>query len=294
MVYEDIAANKRNTFFLILLIIAIISGLGYLIGELYGDPYTFTIFAFVIAVFMSFFSYYYSDSIVITITGAKPADRNIHARYFLSAEGLAIAAGIPMPRLYVLDDDNINAFATGRDPKHAAIAITYGALKKLDKFELEGVIAHEISHIKNYDILVGTVTAVLVGMIIIITDAMKRSIFRSRTRRIGSKKGGIVFLIIVLLAAIIAPIAAMIIKYAISRQREYLADAQAVLLTRYPKGLIGALTKIKTEFMAPDEVNRGISHLYFAFPLSIENSDLFSTHPKIDARIARLHTMEYK
>jgi heat shock protein HtpX len=134
MVYEDIAANKRNTFFLILITIAIISGLGYLIGELFGDPYTFTIFAFIIAVFLSFFSYYYSDSVVMAITGAKPADRNIHAQYFLSAEGLAMAAGIPMPKLYVLEDDNVNAFATGRDPKHSAIAVTYGALKKLDKF----------------------------------------------------------------------------------------------------------------------------------------------------------------
>ncbi len=294
MVYEDIAANKRNTFFLILLTIAIISGLGYLIGEIYGDPWTFTFIAFIIAFFMSFFSYYYSDSIVIAMTGAKPADRNIHAQYFLSAEGLSIAAGIPMPRLYVLNDDNINAFATGRDPKHAAIAVTYGALKKLDKFELEGVIAHEISHIKNYDILVGTVSAVLVGMIIIITDAMKRSMFRSRMRRSGGSRGGIFFLIIFLLAAIIAPIAAMLLKYAISRQREYLADAQAVLLTRYPKGLIGALTKIKTEYMAPEEVNRGLSHLYFAFPLSVESSDLFSTHPNINSRIARLQTMEYK
>lgn len=293
MVYEDIAANKRNTFFLIFLVIAIISGLGYLIGEIYGDPWTFTIFAFITSLFMSFFSYYYSDSIVIAITGAKPADRNLHAQYFLSAEGLSIAAGIPMPRLYVLDDDNINAFATGRDPKHSAIAVTYGALKKLDKFELEGVIAHEISHIKNYDILVGTVAAVLVGMVIIITDAMKRNIFRSR-RTGSSRGGGIFFIIILVLAIIIAPIAAMLIKYAISRQREYLADAQAVLLTRYPKGLIGALLKIKTEFMSPDEVNRGLAHLYFAFPLSIESSDLLSTHPDINSRIARLQTMEYK
>jgi heat shock protein HtpX len=293
MVYEDIAENKRNTFFLILFIIAIISGLGYLIGEYYGDPWTFTIFAFITALFMSFFSYYYSDSIVISITGAKPADRNIHSQYFHLAEGLSIAAGIPVPKLYVLEDDNINAFATGRDPKHSAIAVTYGALKKLDKFELEGVIAHEISHIKNYDILTGTVAAVLVGMVIIITDAMKRNLFRSR-RRTGTGRGGIIFFIIFLLAAIIAPFAAMLLRYAISRQREYLADAQAVLLTRYPKGLIGALTKIKTEFMAPDEVNRGISHLYFAFPLSVENSDLFSTHPKIDSRIARLQTMDYK
>ncbi|MCX8094503.1 MAG: M48 family metallopeptidase [Candidatus Goldbacteria bacterium] len=293
MVYEDIAANKRNTFFLILLIIAIISGLGYLIGEFYGEPYTFTIFAFIISLFMSFFSYYFSDSVVIAITGAKPADRKIHTQYFLSAEGLSIAAGIPMPKLYVLEDDNINAFATGRDPKHSAIAVTYGALKKLNKFELEGVIAHEISHIKNYDVLIGTVAAVLVGMIIIITDAMKRNIFRSR-RRVGGGRGNIVFFIIFLIAAIIAPIAGILLQYAISRQREYLADAQAVLLTRYPKGLIGALTKIKNEYMPPEEVNRGISHLYFAFPLSIENSNLFSTHPKIDSRIARLQTMEYK
>jgi len=293
MVYEDIAANKRNTFFLILITIAIISGLGYLIGELFGDPYTFTIFAFIISLFMSFFSYYYSDSVVMAITGAKPADRNIHAQYFLSAEGLAIAAGIPMPRLYVLEDNNINAFATGRDPKHSAIAVTYGALKKLDKFELEGVIAHEMSHIKNYDILVGTVAAVLVGMIVIITDAMKRNIYRSNIK--GEKgRAGILFLIVFILAAITAPIASMLIQYAISRQREYLADAQAVLLTRYPKGLIGALSKIKTEYMHPKEINRGISHLYFAFPPSVKESDLFSTHPGIDSRIARLKTMEYK
>jgi heat shock protein HtpX len=291
MVYEDIAQNKTNTYFLMFFVIVIISGLGWIVGEMYGNPYAFTIGAAIIAFFMSFFSYYYSDSIVIMVTGAVAADPNIHRQFFISAEGLSLAAGIPIPKLFILPGNHINAFATGRDPQHAVIAVTEGALCKLDKFELEGVIAHEMSHVKNYDILVGTVAAVLVGMVVIISDGMKRSVLYSALgRNRSSGKGGIVIIVIALLAALIAPIAALMIRYAVSRQREFLADAQAVLLTRYPKGLIGALSKIRGEVYPAEEINRGVQHLYFAFP-RIADSELFSTHPKIEDRIARLMNM---
>jgi heat shock protein HtpX len=228
---------------------------------------------------------------VIMVTGAVAAEPGACRQYFISAEGMALAAGLPVPKLFILPGDHINAFATGRDPQHAVIAVTEGALNKLDKFELEGVIAHEMSHIKNYDILVGTVAAVLVGMIIIISDGMKRSMFYSSLgRRRSSGNAGIFMLVVAIAAAIIAPLAAMLIRYAVSRQREYLADAQAVLLTRYPKGLIGALSKIKGEMYPAEEINRGVQHLYFAFP-NMAETELFSTHPKIEDRIARLLNM---
>lgn len=292
MVYEDIAANKRSTFFLMFFISLIITGLGYIIGRLYGgNPYYWVIGAAVLAFFMSFFSYYYSDSIVIMVSGAVAADPNVQRQFFISAEGLALAAGLPVPKLFVLPGNHINAFATGRDPRHAVIAVTEGALAKLDKFELEGVIAHEMSHVKNYDILVGTVAAVLVGMVVIISDSMRRSMFYSSlTRRRSSGNGGILIIIIAIAASIIAPLAALIIRYAISREREYLADAQGVLLTRYPKGLIGALTKIKGETYPEEEINRGVQHLYFAFP-QLEAAEMFSTHPPINERIERLEKM---
>jgi heat shock protein HtpX len=292
MVYEDIAANKRSTFFLMFFISLIITGLGYIIGRLYGgNPYYWMIGAAVLAFFMSFFSYYFSDSIVIMVSGAVAADPNVQRQFFISAEGLALAAGLPVPKLFVIPGNHINAFATGRDPQHAVIAVTEGALAKLDKFELEGVIAHEMSHVKNYDILVGTVAAVLVGMVVIISDSMRRSMFYSSlTRRRSSGNGGILIIIIAIAASIIAPLAALIIRYAISREREYLADAQGVLLTRYPKGLIGALVKIKGETYPEEEINRGVQHLYFAFP-QLETAEMFSTHPPINERIERLSKM---
>jgi heat shock protein HtpX len=292
MVYEDIADNKRSTFFLMFFVSLIIMGLGYIISLLYGgNPYYWVGGAAVLAFFMSFFSYYYSDSIVIMVTGVIAADPNIHRQFFISAEGLSLAAGLPMPKLFIIPGNHINAFATGRDPQHAVIAVTEGALVKLDKFELEGVIAHEMSHVKNYDILVGTVAAVLVGMVVIISDMMRRSMFYSSlTRRRGSGNAGIVIIIIAILASIIAPLAAMLIRFAISREREYLADAQGVLLTRYPKGLIGALMKIKGETYPEEEINRGVQHLYFAFP-QLATAEMFSTHPPIADRIARLSKM---
>ncbi len=289
MVYEDIAQNKRNTFILIFVFLLVITALGWLIGEIYGDPYTAVIVAAVFAFVAAFSSYYFSDSIVIAVTGAKPADERHYRQLHLSTEGMALAAGIPKPKVYILPGDSINAFATGRNPRHSAIAVTEGALKKLNKVELEGVIGHEMSHIKNYDILISTVSAVLVGMIVIISDMATRSMFRSSARRAAGKHG-IVFIVIVILAAIIAPIAGTIIKMAISRQREYMADGQAALLTRYPAGLISALEKIKqdADAPAPAQINRGLAHMYISVPKAMLSDNLFATHPPLEKRIERL------
>jgi heat shock protein HtpX len=290
VVYEEISRNKRNTFILIFMFIAVISGLGYIIGVLYGNPYTGLILACVISVISAWTSYYYSDSIVMAVSGAVYADRAMYTQYHLSAEGLALAAGIKPPGVYVIESGAINAFATGRDPDHSAIAITTGAFKKLDKLELEGVIAHEMSHIKNYDILTGTLAVVLVGMVGILAGMINRNIFRSSMRRAGGRNG-IVFVVIAIAAAVIAPVVALIINFAVSRQREYLADAQAVLLTRYPKGLVDALVKIKADYAPAGELNSGMENLYFSSPDKMDVENLFSTHPPLEARIERLKGM---
>jgi len=265
LVYESIAENKRNTFFLMFLFMMVITGLGYIIGELYGKPYYGVIGGFVVAVVSVFGSYYYSDSVIMTLSGASVADRAMYTSLVNSVEGLAIAAGVRTPVLYIVESDMINAFATGRDHDHAAIAVTTGAFKKLNKTELEAVIAHEMSHIRNYDMLVGSVAAVLVGTIVILSDVIKRNMFRSSMGRAESRKGT-AFAVIAVIAAILAPIAAMIINYAISRQREYLADAQAVLLTRYPQGMVDALIKIKKDAAPTTDFSRGLEHLYFSTP----------------------------
>lgn len=295
MIYEDIEQNKRNTIFLFLFFAAIITGLGYFIGEIYGNYYAGVIIAFFISVFSIYTSYYHSDKIVLSIIGAKEADRKLYPQLYNSVEGLSLAAGInPPPKIYIMPDDTINALATGRDPKHSVIAVTEGALAKLDKFELEGVIAHEMSHIKNYDILISSIAAVLIGMIVILSDFITRNLFRTRMRGRVRGRAGIFFLVFVIIAAIIAPIAARIINFALSRQREYMADASAALLTRYPQGLINALEKIKREIYNPDEINRGVQHMYFTTPSYLSDNNLFATHPPIEKRIERLKTMLYK
>lgn len=287
MVYEDIEHNKRNTFLLIFFFLLVITGLGWVIGEIYGEPVTAVAAAAIFAAVSTFTSYFFSDKIVIAVTGAVPADEKHYRQYHISAEGMALAAGIPKPKLYILAGDSINAFATGRDPRHSAIAVTEGALRKLDKVELEAVIGHEMSHIKNYDILVSTVAAVLVGMTVIISDMITRSMFRSSIRRSAGRKGA-VLIVIAIAAAILAPLAGTIIKMAISRQREYLADGQAVLLTRFPAGLISALEKIRQDAAAPAEVNRGLAHMYLSVPPSMLSDNLFATHPPLENRIERL------
>ena len=291
LVYEDISQNKRNTFFLMFMFVLIIMLLGYFLGEMYGNPYYGIAIAGIISFFSIVTSYYHSDKIVLSMTGAKKADRKFYAGLYHAVEGMSIAAGIRQPRVYVMNDGRINAFATGRNPENSAIAVTTGALKKLNKFELEGVIAHEMSHIKNYDILVGSVAAVLVGTIIIMADFISRSMLYGRGGRRSSGKGGGILILFAILAAILAPIVAQVINFAVSRQREYMADAQAVLLTRYPVGLIGALEKIKKDVYKPNEINRGVQHMYLNVPSTLSANAMFSTHPPVDKRIARLKRM---
>jgi heat shock protein HtpX len=290
MVYEAIEQNKRSTFFLVFFFILIISGLGYLIGELYKNPYTGLIIAFCISLFSVWTSYYFSDSLIMAVSGAVEADRAMYTQYILSTEGLSLAAGIKIPKTYILNSPCINAFATGRDLSHAAICITTGAFEKLTKTELEGVLGHEMSHIINYDILTGAVSAVLVGMTVILADIIKRNIFRSSMARAGERRG-LFFIIGSVIVAVLAPYAALIISYAVSRQREYLADAQSVLLTRYPQGLIGALEKIKKDFAPAPGLYQGMEHLYISNPFKMDGTAIFATHPPLDDRINRLKSM---
>jgi heat shock protein HtpX len=290
MVYEAIEQNKRNTFLLILFFILVISALGYIIGELYKNPYAGLAVAFCVSIFFVWTSYYYSDSLVMAVSSAREADRAMYTQYVLSAEGLSLAAGIKTPKIYIMDSPSINAFAAGRDPDHSAICITTGAFEKLTKLELEGVIGHEMSHIKNYDILVGTLSAVLVGMVVILSDIIKRNLFRSSLARAGERRGPF-FVVGAVGVAILAPFAALIISYAVSRQREYLADAQAVLLTRYPQGLIGALDKIKKDFTPPSGLYQGMEHLYISDPFRMRADAILATHPPLDERINRLKSM---
>lgn len=255
-------------------------------------------FALITAGIMNFISYYWSDKIVLAISRAKPIDEKSNKEIYRVVENLTIAAGLPVPKIYVIDDTAPNAFATGRDPKHAALALTSGIIQKLNKQELEGVIAHELSHIGNRDTLVMTVVSVLVGTIALLSDWFLRSMwFGGRDR---DKEGNnTLFIVLAIVAAILAPIVAMLIQLALSRRREFLADASAVLLTRYPQGLANALAKISADKEPLEVANRGTAHLYITNPLKGQEAvswfaNLFNTHPKIDARIKALREMEGK
>lgn len=254
--------------------------------------------ALIIAGIMNFISYYWSDKIVLAISRAKLIDEKSNKEIYRLVENLTIAAGLPVPKIYVIDDTAPNAFATGRDPKHAALALTSGIIQKLNKQELEGVIAHELSHIGNRDTLVMTVVSVLVGTIALLSDFFLRSMwFGGHDDR--DNKGNTIFLVLAIVAAILAPIVATLIQLALSRRREFLADASAVLLTRYPTGLANALAKISADREPLEVANRGTAHLYIINPLKGQQAvgwfaNLFNTHPPIQARIKALQEMEGK
>ncbi len=279
--------------FTVLVIYVIAMGFGY--GEVGG--LSLTGFALIMAGVMNFFSYYYSDKIVLAISGAKLVKHDENKELYHMVENLCIAAGLPVPKIYTINDTATNAFATGRDPKHAAIAFTTGILQKLNKTELEGVTAHELSHVGNRDTLLMSVVSILVGTIALLSDFFMRSLwFGSRDR---DNKNNTVFMIIALVAAILAPIIAMLIQLAVSRRRELLADASAVLLTRYPQGLASALQKISGDREPLEVANRGTAHLYIINPLKGNEAagwfaGLFNTHPPIAVRIKALREMEGK
>ncbi len=255
-------------------------------------------FALILAGLMNFVSYYFSDKIVLGISGAKPIEKKDNPEVYRLVENLCIAAGLPLPKIYIIDDTATNAFATGRDPKHAAIAFTSGILQKLNKQELEGVAAHELSHVGNRDTLLMSVVSVLVGTIALLSDFFMRSMwYGGRDDR--DSKGNTLFIVLAIAAAILAPIVATLIQLAVSRRRELLADASGVLLTRYPEGLASALLKISGDKEPLEVANRGTAHLYITNPLKGQEAkawlaNLFNTHPSIEVRVKALREMEGK
>ena len=288
--YEQIGSNIRRSYGLVFVFVLVIVGLGYLFGEATGYPEILPL-AVAFAIISSIGSYYYSDKIVIAMAHARPAAKEEYPHLVNSVEGLAIAAGLPVPKVYVIDDSAPNAFATGRNPEHAALAVTTGLLDKMDRTELEGVIGHEMAHVKGYDIRFMTLVAILAGMVVLISDWLLRSMRWGRRNRGNSNP---IILVIALAAAILAPIFATLIQLAISRRREFLADAQGALLTRYPDGLANALEKISADHEPLEVANKATAHMWIANPLKEYGgwvNNLFSTHPPVEERIQRLRAM---
>ena len=299
--WDHVSGNVFKTWLIMFFFSLFTVGVIYLIaqGFGYGEVGGLGIvgFAMIMAGIMNFVSYFWSDKIVLGVSGAKPIDEKSHKELYRIVENLCIAAGLPLPKIYVIDDSAPNAFATGRDPKHAAIAFTKGILQKLNKQELEGVTAHELSHVGNRDTLLMAVVSVLVGTIALLADFFMRSMWYGGRDR--EAKGNQLFMILAIVAAILAPIIATLIQLAVSRRREFLADASGVLLTRYPDGLANALRKISADKEPLEVANRGTAHLYIINPLKGKAvvgfmAGLFNTHPPIEARIKALHEMEGK
>lgn len=293
--YNDIAANKRKTWLLIILFSLVIIALGWFFGEQNGNPESGIILATVFATFMALTSYFAGDKVALATNGAKEIDKDQAPELWNVVENLSITQGTPMPKIYVMSDNAPNAFATGRNPKHASIAVTTGLLQVMNKNELEGVIAHELSHVKNYDILVMTIVIVLVGVITLLADwLMRSSMFRRRGNDRDSGQFMMVLFLVGLVLSILSPIIAELIKLAVSRTREYLADASGALLTRYPEGLASALTKIEQYDQPMCKANNATAHLFISNPFGANKKGItrfFSTHPPIEDRIKRLRTM---
>jgi heat shock protein HtpX len=303
MFEDQIASNVRGTFFLMIFFILILTGVVWLIGHaFFSSPvYTYALAAgaALVTFLTSYYSYYHSDQLVLNMSQARPVTKEEYPVFLNTLEGLTLAAGLPMaPRAYVIDDSAPNAFATGRDPQHAAVAVTTGLLQKLNRYQLEGVLAHELSHVANRDILLSTVAAIMVGTIVLLSDWVMRSLWFGGGRRRDSRDrdGNVnaILMVIAIIAVILAPIIAQLLRLAISRRREYLADANAIKLTRYPEGLAGALSTIAQDHEPLEAANKATAHLFIANPLQDYSgwlNGLFSTHPPIEQRIARLRAM---
>ena len=293
--YDQISRNKWKSFFLMLMIVLVFVLFGFVIGKALGPLY-FTgimILSIIISIFYIWIGYFFSDKIALASVNAKPASERDYPQFHNSVEGLSLASGMPKPKLYVMENSEINAFASGRDPQHAVICVTTGALKKLDKQELEGVLSHELSHVANFDIRFMTLVAVLVGMIAIISQIFLRSLW-FRGNRDNDSKGNVIFMLIGIVLAILAPIVVQIVQLAISRKREYVADASAVKFIRSPTGLVKALKKIDAENPSSDErqkINKAVAPLFISDPFKRKIQNLFSTHPPIRERIAILERM---
>jgi len=296
MIYEQIAENKRKSFLLLFLFIVFLLFLGWVFGEAYQSGEAGLIIALVVALIISFVTFFYGDKMVLGISQAKPVDPKENPYLHNVIEGLAIGAGVPAPKAYIIEDTAPNAFATGRNLQNSAIVVTTGLLQKMDRLELEGVIAHEMSHIKNFDIRYATLVVVLVGTVALLSDWMGRSFFYGRGRRDRRGGGNAIFVLLALILVILAPVIAKLIQLAISRQREYLADSSGALLTRYPEGLASALEKISKDTEPLEVANKATAHLYIVNPLLDHRgklNDLFSTHPPTEERVKRLRGMAF-
>ncbi|MEX0750460.1 MAG: M48 family metallopeptidase [Dehalococcoidia bacterium] len=298
LIYDRISANKRETWLMMFLFVVVLGAFVTALGYAMGIDLIFAPFAFVGLAAYALFSYYASSSVALGVSGAREVTREQEPDLVRIVENLSIGSGLPMPKVYVIEDSAPNAFATGRDPKHAAVTATRGLLDKLDKAEVEGVMAHEMSHIGNYDIRVMTITVVLVGLIALLADVFLRWTWFGAGRRSSNRdkggRGAAIVAIVAILFAVLAPIIAKFIQLAISRRREYLADASGALLCRNPDALARALEKISSDKEPLEAANKATAHMYFENPLKEHASalnNLFSTHPPVEERIRLLRAM---
>ncbi len=295
-IYSQVSANKWKTYLIMLFFVVFVTGIIYVFSKALGGGLSLVGIGFIIAGIISIGSYYYSDKLVLMTTGAKQIKKSDYPDYYRIVENLSIGDGLPMPRVYVVDDPSLNAFATGRDPKRAVVVATTGILERLNKTELEGVIAHELSHIKNYDIRLGGVVAILVGFVAIAADFFMRSLWFRNNDSNNRNSAQAAFLIIGLIFAILSPIIATLIQLAISRKRELLADASGALLTRYPEGLADALEKISKDPRPLRTATNATAHLFIINPFKGKSAaswfaNLFNTHPPVEERIKILRSM---
>jgi heat shock protein HtpX len=295
-IYSQISNNKIKTYLLMFLFVVFITLVVWVLGEAMGYGSSWILIGLSFSIVTSFASYYWGDRLVLAMSGAREANRQTDFDFFTVAENLSMAAGLPKPKLYVIEDTAMNAFATGRDPKHAIVVATSGILARLDRRELEGVIAHELSHIKNYDIRLMLIVGVLVGTLAFLADWFLRSLWWGGRNRDRNNENGSIFMVIGIVLAIISPILATIIQLSISRQREYLADASGAFLTRYPEGLARALEKLTQDKEVLEAASNATAHLYIVNPFKNKNfgawfAGIFNTHPPIEERIKRLRGM---
>lgn len=300
--YQLVAKNKQRSFLIVAFFIAFIVGAAYFMAEGFGYPLQIVGWAFLISGVTSFFSYYYSDKIILGISGAREAKRKEFFDFYTVTENICLGQKMPMPKLYVIEDSAMNAFATGRNPDHAVVCATTGLLQRLNRSEIEAVVAHEMSHIKNYDILLMSIVSVLVGLVALLADWMLHMSFWGGDRKRDSDNSqlGAIMAILALILAILSPIIATLIQLAISRRREFLADASAASMTKNPNGMINALSKIASDREPLEAANKATAHLYISDPLKNTRgavhafAKLFNTHPPVADRITALRQMSVK
>jgi len=296
-VYEQIDRNKRRSAIVVILFAIFVAATIYFLGRAFGYGPSFIGIALILSGISSFAGYWYSDKIILGISGARQANKEEDRLFRQVAENISLGAQIPIPKLFVIEDSAPNAFATGRDINHAVVCVTTGLLDKLNRTELEGVIAHEISHIRNYDMRLMSVVAVLVGMITLLADWLLRSSFGRRSDDNDKSQAAAVFMIVGLVLALLSPIIAQLIQLAISRRREFLADAGSAMITRQPSGLVSALKKIAADHEPLEAANKATAHLYIENPFKVDQknigwfANLFNTHPPVTERIKALEGM---